>query len=85
MKITMSESTYYVIFTPHSGTQPLCFWGDSPYDDGKLYTHSYLSSAWRFNTREEAQAEIRKHPQGGEAKAVRVTFTSTATIYTRNS
>ena len=82
MKITVDDDDFYAIFVPHSGTQPLCFWGDSPY--GGLCTCNGINRAWRFSTRKEAQAEIRKHPDEGEAKVVRVNMRTTATIYMKN-
>ena len=82
MRLTYDDDVYYVIMTKSSGTEPACFWGDSPY--GGMHTHNYIKYAWRFDTRKEALREMKKHDNAEPAKVVRVKFESTATIYVRN-
>lgn len=84
MKLEIENDTFYVIFNPQSGTQPLCFWGSSPY--GGLCEAQNIQTAWRFDTRKEAEAEIRKAhgtARGRHAKVVRVNLRTTATIYVK--
>jgi hypothetical protein len=82
MKLTYDDYVYYVIMTKSSGTQPACFWGDSPY--GGLHTRNFIKYAWRFDTRKEALREMKKYPDEKPAKVVRVKFETTATVYVRN-
>lgn len=82
MKLTYDDDVCYVIMTKSSGTQPACFWGDSPY--GGLCTRNYINYAWRFDTRNQALRKMKKYPDVESAKVVRVKFKATATVYVRN-
>jgi len=82
MKLTYNDDVCYVIMTDPSGTRPACFWGSSPY--GGLHTRNFIKYAWRFDTREKALREMKKHPDEEPSKVVRVKFETTATVYIRN-
>lgn len=80
MKIEYENEISYVIMTMNSGTR-CCFWGESLY--GGLHTHNYISCAFRFDTKKEAERYIEKNREEGPAKAVRALFRKSVTIYTK--
>ena len=87
MKIEVDDDTFFAIRDEHvSSIVNPWFWGKSPY--GGTVECNSISGAYRFDSRDEAKAKIRKYAEDHDmpvkdvrAKVVRVRMCTTATIY----
>lgn len=78
MKISLEDSTCYVILDINHGTNNPLFWGESPY--GGICNCFSIGSALRFDTREEAEKMVSENSDASPAKVVKVRFEETADV-----